>query len=206
MKIKILKVFIILCVIGTIFVFGINYYILYLNKTTAVTIAEVPTTTIAMVFGGGMKVDGSMSDMQADRVKVGVTLYKLGKVKKLLMTGDDGRIHGDEVDAMRLYVIANGVSSTDVLVDPHGYRTYESCYREAKVYGVTKAVVISQAFHLPRIIYLCSHQGIVVSGVPADLRDYGYDDWYMQIREMGARVKAWWQNEITHPLPQSLEK
>lgn len=161
---------------------------------------QVPTNTIALIFGGGIKNATEMSDMQYDRVLVGVNLYKQNKVQKLFLTGDDGAFHGDEITAMRELAVAEGVPTGDILADPHGYRTYESCYRESKYFGVTSTIAISQSFHLPRIRYLCENFGIKTIGLTADLRSY--DSWWIQNgREWLARVKAWWQTEITKPFP-----
>lgn len=171
-----------------------------------VSVADAPGSPVALVFGGGMKDTTTMSDEQADRVSVGIELYKLGKVKKIMMTGDDGAYVADEVDAMKKAALVAGVPVADVLVDPHGYRTYESCYREHFVYGLNSVIVVSQNFHLARISYLCSHFGVQTIDVAADLRSYGFDSIKMNIRELGARLKAWWQVVITKPLPRSLEK
>lgn len=171
-----------------------------------VSTESAPTSSIALVFGGGMKDATTMSDLQADRVSVGVELYKRGVVKKIMMTGDDGAYVSDEVDAMKATAFAAGVPAADVLVDPHGYRTYESCYRERFVYGLDSVIAISQNFHLARISYLCNYFGIKTIDIAADLRDYGFVKYKMNIRELGARLKAWWQIVITQPLPMSLEK
>ncbi len=166
----------------------------------------VPERHIALIFGGGMKAPGIMSDMQTDRVIQGVALYNAGKVKKLMMTGDDGAYYSDEVTFMKQYAIELGVPLEDILVDPHGYRTYESCYREFHVYGMTSTIAVSNKFHLSRIAYLCQGFGIDTLGVAADLRDYGFDEYKMNVREALARLKAFWQFSITRPLPISLEK
>lgn len=168
--------------------------------------AAVPERNVALVFGGGMKSPGVMTDMQTDRVVEAVALYKAGKVKKLMMTGDDGVYVNDEVTFMRQYAIQQGVLAADVSVDPHGYRTYESCYRARHVYGLTSTIAISQEFQLSRIIYLCQGFGINTLGVAADLRDYGFASYKMNVREALARLKAFWQFSITRPMPISLEK
>lgn len=175
------------------------------NKSQIYSENNVPSTTIGLVFGAGMRDDGSMSPMQSDRVKEGVALYKAGKVSQLIMTGDDGGMKADEVGAMRAAAIAAGVPEDKVRTDPHGYRTYESCYREANVYGIKKVIAVSQSFHLPRIVYLCENFGIETVGVPADIRNYGWDQVFMDAREAGARLKALWQVVFTKPLPRNLD-
>lgn len=183
----------------------INSYILSYGSYT-VSMDAIPERPLALIFGGGMQSPGVMSAMQTDRVLQGVALYQHGKVHKLMMTGDDGGYVGDEVTFMRQRAIDEGVSAKDILVDPHGYRTYESCYREKFLYGVTSTLVVSQSFHLPRIAYLCRGFGIDTLGVAADRQSYGRQTWWMALREALARVKAFWQFEITHPQPVSMEK
>ncbi len=191
---------------GSILLLGIvwaNITIFSNASKIAEDIETVPTTTIALVFGGGMKDDGSMSDMQTDRVLKAIELYKTGKVAKLIMTGDDGARRFDEVHAMRLFALEHDVPDQAVSIDPHGYNTYSSCYRADAEYHLTEVVAISQQFHLPRIIYFCQHFGIKTVGVAADETNYGFlgSLWGMHLREILARTKGWWQVEVTQPPP-----
>jgi vancomycin permeability regulator SanA len=165
----------------------------------------LPVRDIALVFGGGMEDDGSQSTMQRHRVEAGVDLYKAGKVKQLIMTGDDGQRNFNEIDAMKAHAISLGIPIHHVTADPHGYRTYESCYREKHVYDIEKVTAISQEFHLPRILYFCNHFGINTIGYSANSKGYEHSP-RMETREVLARVKGWLQINITKPLPRSLEK
>lgn len=180
-----------------------NFIIIQYNQgiySSAENIQEMP---VALVFGGGMMDNGDQTPMQYDRVEAGVELYKQGKVQKVMMTGDDGRRVASEVQAMKEQAIARGVPEGDIIVDPAGLRTYESCYRAKEIYGITHAIGVSQNFHLPRIIYFCYRQGINIIGYSADKRNYDYQ-MKMEVREVLARVKGWWQQEITKPDPQYL--
>ena len=161
--------------------------------------ANAPTSSLALIFGGGMKNEIEMSDMQWDRVEAGAQLYNSGRVERLMITGDDGNFRADEITAMTNRLVALGVPTTSISADPHGYRTYESCLREAKLYGVTSTIVISQSFHLPRIQYFCEHFGIRTTPVHADLRVYENMLWAGQVREILARLKGWWQITVTKP-------
>jgi SanA protein len=191
---KLLWIFCILALCGFAFIVASNLYILSFGRNIASAVDVVEPRPLAIVFGGGMKEDGvTMSEMQEDRVKRGIELYKAGKVQKLLMTGDDGANNGNEVGAMEKYAIAAGVPDEAVDIDPHGYNTFKSCDRAANLYHVTSTIVISQSFHLHRIVYFCGfQQGMDVEAVSADLRDYGFKgDWLTAgLREWLARVKA----------------
>ncbi len=164
------------------------------------SVEDVPSRDIALIFGGGMEDKSTQSNMQKARVDAGIDLYRKGKVKKLIMTGDDGGKRADEVNIMLRYAIDNGIPINDVSVDPHGYRTYESCYREKHVYGLESVIAVSQDFHLPRIIFFCENFGIDTVGFSAD--SYTDDSVFiMEIRETFARVKGMWQILLTKPLP-----
>lgn len=166
---------------------------------------EIATTTYALVLGASVKEDGSPSDALSDRVKTAAELYKLHKVSKLLLTGDDGGFRGDEVDAMKALAISAGVSSTDILLDGHGYRTYESCKRAAQNFGVTSTVVITQRFHLARALYLCDSFGLEVQGLPADRQGYASIVMFT-LRDLLASAKAWWDINVFAPQSPVKEK
>lgn len=168
--------------------------------------ANAPTSSLALIFGGGMKNEIEMSDMQWDRVEVGAQLYHQGKAGRLMITGDDGRLRADEITAMTNRLVALGVPTSSLRIDPHGYRTYESCIREARLYGVTSTIVISQSFHLSRIQYFCEHFGIRTTPVHADLRVYEKMLWAGNVREILARLKGWWQITVTKPDAMTWEK
>ncbi|HVM91075.1 MAG TPA: ElyC/SanA/YdcF family protein [Verrucomicrobiae bacterium] len=159
---------------------------------------DVTTTTVAMVLGASVNPDGSPSDALADRVITAAELYHKGTVSKLLLTGDDGAFHGDEVDAMKALALREGVSSTDILIDGHGYRTYESCKRAMDTIGVTSTVIITQRFHLARALYLCEHFGLQVQGLSADRQPYQHF-WLFTVRDFLASAKAWWDVNIMAP-------
>lgn len=168
-------------------------------------IADAPASSVALVFGAGLKRNGTPSDALGDRVQTAVDLYQAGKVRKLLMTGDNGSSDYDEVTAMKRYAVARGVPADDVVLDYAGFRTYDSCYRAKAIFSVNDVIAVSQAFHLPRIIYLCQSRGIVTAGMVADKRDYrGERSW--AVREFIARTITWLEVNVTHPEPRFLGK
>jgi vancomycin permeability regulator SanA len=165
------------------------------------TIDQIEPTEYALVFGGGVNPNGTQSTMQRDRVSTAVSAYLNNTANILIMTGDDGANRFDEVSLMYDQAIDLGVPETNVQLDPHGYRTYESCWRAANVYDIDQAIVVSQNFHLPRIIYICKQLGVDVVGLAADVQVYQGGLWSSGIREVLARLKAVVQVEVTKPLP-----
>ncbi len=179
-------------------VLAANIMVLYYPRTIYHTVSETPTSTVTVVLGGGMKALGIMSEMQTDRVLQAVLLYKAGKTDRLIMSGDDGALRGDEVTFMKQLAVDEGVPEDVVEIDPHAYRTYLTCYRAKHEFNLEEILVITQNFHLPRTMYLCSKMGIKTIGLSADLKEYR-GMWKAQGREVFSRVKAVVQVLVTRP-------
>lgn len=166
-------------------------------------VSRVPPERVAIVLGAGVRPDGRLSRMLAERVSAGAELYKNGRVTKLLMTGDNSSADYDEVTAMRTFAIRQGVAAEDITLDYAGFSTYESCYRARAVFGVSRAVVVTQQFHLARAVYTCRQLGVDAAGLGTP--DWGvYRDGLMvrySLREMLATLKALWEVHVTKPLP-----
>lgn len=164
--------------------------------------AEVPNAPIALVLGAGLNRDGTAGIVLQDRVEKAAELYFAGKVEKLLMSGDNSTEYYDEPGAMREHALSLGVPDEDIVLDFAGRRTYDSCYRAKAIFGVDDLIVVTQAFHLPRAIFLCNAFDIRVTGVPADEANYrlrSYTYWWS--REVLASVYAYWDVLIAHPTP-----
>lgn len=167
------------------------------------TADTVPPRQVAVVFGAGVRPDGTLSAALRDRIQTGIDLYRTGRVKKLLMSGDNGRETYDEPTAMRDFAVAGGVPAADVGLDYAGFHTYDSCYRARAIFDVEQAVLVTQAFHLPRAIFTCQGLGIDAVGVAADRQAYARYAWYL-VRETLARARAFVQVRITRPRPHFL--
>lgn len=164
--------------------------------------AEVPARRVAIVFGAGLWRDGSPTPILQDRVATAAELYFAGKVEKLLLSGDNRFVNYNEPEAMRRYAVSLGVPNEALVLDYAGRRTYDTCYRAAAIFGVKEAILVTQAFHLPRAIYLCNHLGVDGIGVEADRRIYRRSSMaYWTVRELLATVNALWEVHITRPLP-----
>ncbi len=160
-------------------------------------LALAPT---ALVLGASVKQDGTASDALRDRVLTGVDVYKQGKASQLLMTGDDGAFHVNEVATMKRIAIEQGVPESAILVDGHGYRTYESCKRAVQVLHMQRAIIVTQRFHLSRALYLCSAFGMDTQGIAADRQTYRRILLFT-VRDLLATFKAWWDIHIFSPTP-----
>ncbi len=182
-----------------LFVGGIIVYVQTVPRTLIKPdVATVEAAPIAMVLGASVKDDGTLSDALKDRILTGVELYQAGKVTQLLLTGDDGGLRRNEIVPMKQAAMEAGIPEKDIITDGQGYRTYESCKRAAQLYGIKKAIVVTQRFHLPRALYLCSRFGIEVQGIAADKQPY-VRIMYFTMRDLLASAKAWWDINVYAP-------
>ena len=164
---------------------------------------RVPAAPVAIVFGAGLSPDGSPSPMLADRVDAAVRLYRDGKVRRLLMTGDNSTAGYNEVAAMKQRAVDQGVPPSLVNLDYAGFRTYDSCYRARAIFGVEKAILVTQRYHLPRALFLARSFGIEAVGLAAGL-DYYSNQEYYNLREFAALSVAWYQVNVVRPQPRYL--
>jgi vancomycin permeability regulator SanA len=151
----------------------------------------VPPAPVALVLGAGLNADGTPNGFLAARLDLARRLYDHGKVKVLLVSGDNSRPDYDEPSAMRAYLVEHGVPASRVVLDYAGFDTYDSCARAIRIFGVRKLIVVTQSYHIDRAVTLCRHLGIDASGVgDSTVRGQWDPWWHSTFREHLACVKA----------------
>jgi len=190
-------------VIAGFFVTGLlRTGILVFGRSRTLLPENIPQTPVALVLGAGLNRDGTPGVVLRDRVDTAAELYFSGKVDKLLMSGDNTTPFYNEPGAMELYALSLGIPAEDIVLDYAGRRTYDSCYRARAIFEIEKLVVVTQAFHLPRAIFLCNALEIDAYGVTADEANYNrYSYTYWWVREILASGKAYWDIFISQPEP-----
>jgi len=182
--------------------FAARFVIVASTAGRILPLEEQPSAQVALVFGAGLRYDGSPTAVLRDRVQAAVQLYKAGKVEKLLFSGDNSYLYYNEPGAMKEYAISLGVPAEDIVQDFAGRRTYDSCYRATAIFGITKAILVTQPFHLPRAVYTCRQMGIDATGFAAEnIYFRKLSRLYWNVREVPAALVALLDVHIVHPLP-----
>jgi SanA protein len=163
--------------------------------------ADAPAERVAVVFGAGLLRSGLPTPVLYDRVAAAAELYRLGKVEKLLLSGDNRFLNYNEPGAMRKTALSLGVPESALVLDYAGRSTYDTCYRAKAIFGLTRAALVTQDFHLPRALLICEALGIQAVGVSADQHTYGRAVWWWSFRETLATANAWVEVNLTHPVP-----
>ncbi|WP_395105307.1 vancomycin high temperature exclusion protein [Actinomadura sp. SCN-SB] len=128
------------------------------------SVENVPATPVALVLGAG--INGSQPSLfLARRLDLAADLYRRGKVKVLLVSGDNRTKGYDEPTVMRDYLLRQGVPDRKIVRDFAGRDTWDSCARAKRIFGVDRLTVVTQDFHLPRAVALCRAAGLDTWGV-----------------------------------------
>ena len=157
------------------------------------TLETVDDAPVALVFGAGLRPDGSPSTYLRRRLDAAQSLYDAGKVSVILVSGDNGSVGHDEPTAMHDYLVGAGVPSASVVLDYAGFDTHDTCVRAHRVFGVDAAVVLTQDYHVRRAVFSCTAAGIDTQGVgvsSASVQPEQLTQW--KLREVAASYKAWW--------------
>ena len=154
------------------------------------SIDEVPSCYTGIVLGASVHSDGQLSTVLRDRVETAYQLYATGKVKRLLLSGDNGSKNYNEPSAMKRYLIKKGVPAEHIFLDYAGFDTYDSVYRAQAIFQVRSAIIVTQDFHLPRALYIAQRLGLNYYGLTSDLHRYGHEN-SNKNRELLANVKAY---------------
>lgn len=204
---RIIIVLLCLALLGGMAVLGINGHV---KRSTASQIlspeaaAQLNDVDCILVLGCYVHNSGRPSDMLADRLRRGVELYKSGAAPKLLMSGDHGREGYNEVKAMKLEAMDEGISSEDIFMDHAGFSTYESIFRARDVFAAEKIIIVTQEYHLYRALYVANALGLEAYGVASDYHTY-VGQVNREVREILARNKDF-VTSIFKPYPTYLGK
>lgn len=154
------------------------------------SVEDLPEAPVGLVLGCSERLpNGRLNLYFLKRMDAAARLYQQGKVRHLLVSGDNGTKDYDETLAMKLALIRRGVPESAITRDHAGFDTLDSVVRSREIFGVDRVIIVSQSFHNARAVYLARHHGQEAWGYDApDL--HGPVAKKTRMREKLARVKA----------------
>ena len=193
------KIVLLLLGAGVIF-YGIQFYIDSIGNRFWVTLEEAPASQAILVLGAAVYGNKTPTPVLEDRLCYALTLYENRKAGKIIVSGDHGKEHYDEVTVMKNYLLEKGVPREDIFLDHAGFNTYDSMIRARDIFGVETLLISTQEFHMNRSIYIARRLGIEAYGYPCpDKEIYGMET--LNMREQLAKVKAFLEVEILKRAP-----
>ena len=189
------KIFYTLFIIFITLITAVLYLNLYIEdrakKLIYKDVHSIPKRDVALVLGTAKYVKrGKINYFYKYRIESAAKLYKYGKVKAILVSGDNASKYYNEPARMRRDLIKQGVPKSKIYLDFAGFSTLDSIKRAKKIFGLKSFTIISQKFHLERALFIAKADGIDAIGFEAKSFENSVATLKMRIREYFARVKA----------------
>ncbi|MGL5017181.1 MAG: SanA/YdcF family protein [Luteolibacter sp.] len=154
-------------------------------------VADLPSLEVGLVFGTTDRVSGRENLYFRYRIDAAEKVWKSGKIKTLIVSGDNRSQYYNEPEKMRQALVERGIPKDRIVCDYAGLRTLDSVVRAKEIFGADSVLFISQRFQNERAIYLAQAHDIEAFGF--DAQDVGTQAGGLKtkVREVGARVKMW---------------
>ncbi|HWY34047.1 MAG TPA: ElyC/SanA/YdcF family protein [Nitrosopumilaceae archaeon] len=200
-KIRLLRVLTYTILFSLLFIFLSNKWI---NSTTEKQLfsdtKEIPQNEVGLLLGAR---PGNI--FYNYRIKAATELFKSGKIRHIIVSGDNHTQEYDEGTAMRNDLIQSGVPDSCISIDYAGFRTLDSVIRCWKIFGQKKFTIISQKFHNQRALFIANKNGydcvaFNAKDVPSGISSSTY------FREYFARAKCVLDIYLFHTQPKFLGK
>jgi SanA protein len=152
---------------------------------------SIPYNKVGLLLGCSKLLSNGYPNLYyQNRIDAAADLLKAGKIKYLVISGDNGCKEYNEPEDMRNDLIRRGIDSSKIILDYAGFRTFDSVVRLKEIFGQQSVTVISQQFHNERAIFIAEKEGINAIGYNAkDVVKYA--GFKTKQREKLARCKAY---------------
>lgn len=191
--------------LAALFVAFANYLILTQNTGRLFTReTDTPVRHVALVLGASPTLsDGRANPHFESRIDAAAQLYHAGKVRHLLVSGDNSRADYDEPTAMKNALIARSVPASAITCDYAGFRTLDSIVRAHRIFGTQQLTIVTQRYHNTRALAIARHEGIDAVGFCSADVNFRYSI-RTELREVLARAATMLDLHILHRSPKFL--
>lgn len=151
---------------------------------------SIPECKTAVLLGTSkFMANGSKNYFFYNRITAAETLFKSGKIRAIIISGDNSLSYYNEPADMKKELMKAGIPDSVIYLDYAGFRTFDSMIRAKEVFGQTKFIVVSQQFHNERAVFIARKYGIEAYGFNAEDVS-AYSGFKTKVRELFARVKV----------------
>lgn len=166
------------------------------NQHPPVALEAVPTAGAIVVLGGGVSPTNhgeSFPNLEfgADRVWHGARLFQAGKAPLVLLTGGSDPDHSatSEAEAMQRFMVDLGVPGQAMVLEGRSRNTSQNAEYSAEILaeqGVSRILLVTSAYHMPRAKGLFEAQGLEVVPAATDHEVVSRPLWRNLLPETGA--------------------
>lgn len=150
---------------------------------------HVEPNNVGLLLGTSRNLkNGAKNDFFFNRIDAAVELYKGGKIRNIIISGDNSKTDYNEPADMKAELVKSGIPDSLIYLDYAGFRTLDAVVRAKEIFGQNSFIVISQKFHNERAVYLARKFGINAFGYNAKEVE-AYKGFKTKLREYFARDK-----------------
>lgn len=154
------------------------------------SVEKIPYNKVGLVLGTSKYLrGGGINPYFLYRIEATVSLYNAGKIKYILVSGDNSTKAYDEPTDFKNALIEKGIPSEVIFLDYAGFRTLDSVVRAKEIFSQTQLTIISQEFHNQRAVFIAQKKGI--SAVGFNAKNVSSEKHLkVQLREYFAKLKV----------------
>lgn len=153
----------------------------------------IPKRKVALLLGTSKILkNGRLNLYYKYRIEAAIRLYQAGKYETIILSGSGEDPKAHEPQQMAEDLQKAGLPETALRLDPKGLRTILSAIECKTTLACSSVLLISQAFHNPRALYLFRSLGIEAIAFDAEGVPFLYDP-KTPIREIFARLWAFFE-------------
>ena len=154
------------------------------------SLADVPQRDVGLVLGTSKDTRHGNTNLHfSQRIGAAAALYRAGKVRHLLVSGDNHIAGYDEPTDMRNALIAKRVPAPAITCDYAGFHTLDSIVRAKEVFGLSQCTIVSEEFHCPRALWIARQHGLDAIAFAAP--DVGLKSWSWRAKVREQLARTW---------------
>ena len=150
---------------------------------------------VAIVLGAAVWSSNQPSPVFQGRIEKAVELYKLGLVKNIQFTGGNAPGEIPEAEAALRYITKFNIDSSDIFTEIESSTTSDQIkfikFEITKNFKYKNILIISDQFHLRRVLEICKFFNIEAAGVSSDYEIKWHDLIFYRVRESVGLLLFW---------------
>lgn len=153
------------------------------------SVDRIPQNEVGLVLGTGKTTARGNPNLHFNqRIEAAAALYRAGKVRHLLVSGDNHIASYDEPTDMRDALVAAGLPTDAITCDYAGFRTLDSVVRGKTVFGLQQFTIVTEEFHCPRALWIARQHGLdAIAFAAPDLSAR----WSARVKAREALARVW---------------
>lgn len=174
-----------------VFILVANIWVVKSTQSKVLTeYSHLPDSGVALVLGTSHRLtDGSPNPFFQNRISTAAALYKQGKIKHFILSGDNRTKYYNEPREMQKALVKLGIPVEAITLDYAGLRTLDSIVRCKEIFGQSDVTIITQPFHSYRAIFISDYYQLNAVALVTD-ESISEATVRVYLREYLARAKA----------------